>query len=74
MVLPLRWGIIELAGGGPGVDFCVVFYGWEGPAPRRAAAQVWAILAVKNHTKVDPGTPSCRPRKLYYHPFPGKHY
>jgi len=76
MVLPLRWGIIELpgpAGMGSGVD-CMVFYSEEGPAPRRAAARVWAILAVKNHTKVDPGTPSGRPRKLYYPPFSGKHY
>ena len=35
------------------------------PPPRRAAAGVWALLAVKNHTKVDFGTPPSGPQKLY---------
>ena len=61
LVLPLRWGIIGLpgpAGRGPGVDFCVVFCDVAKRAQTPAAARrgFEPSLAVKNHTKIDPGT------------------
>ena len=69
--LPLNWTSDRLSGadreGSRGRLLCgfLQLIGLK-PLPCHGAAKVWALLVVKNYTKVDPGTPPGWPRKLYH--------